>query len=146
MRDIEDKNWSELLGLGDINYDVPLDDRKQNANIKLTDKVNKELLLELGFTINRENDNKFYYINTVYKYKSRDFSSAVTFNVSIDLSDKSIQIDVLDECILQPYNVFQDSANYNHAVIQKIRYNVYNNMRRLVKNNVIEGWNWGDYI
>lgn len=146
MRDIEDKNWSELLGLGDINYDVPLDGRKQNANIKLTDKVNKDLLLELGFTINRENDNKFYYINTVYKYKSRDFSSAVTFNVSIDLSDKSIQIDVLDECILQPYNVFQDSANYNHAVIQKIRYNVYNNMRRLTKSNVIEGWNWGDYI
>ena len=146
MRDIEDKNWSELLGLGDINYDVPLDDRKQNANIKLTDKINKEILLDSGFTINRENDNKFYYINTVYKYKSRDFSSAVTFNVSIDLSDKSIQIDVLDECILQPYNVFQDSDNYNHAVIQKIRYNVYNNMRRLVNNNVIKGWNWGDYI
>lgn len=143
---MRDKNWSELLGLGDINYDVPLDDRKQNANIKLTSTVNKELLLDLGFTINRENDNKFYYINTVYKYKSRDFSSAVTFNVSINLSTRSIQIDVLDECILQPYNVFQDSANYNHAVIQKIRYNVYDNMRRLVKNSVIEGWNWGDYI
>jgi hypothetical protein len=124
-----------------INYDVPLNKRNTNANIKVN-IFDDGKMRELGFTDSRKNT--WYYL--VYIIKERYFK--VTFNLRINKQNTDdFKIDILDEDYLQPYDYQAGLRKYPkfkkylqvHKKVQEI-------MKHLIDMGIIEGYNLGDYI
>lgn len=80
----------------------------------------------------------WYFCNRVHK--------DITFNMSI-YSEDDWQIDILDECFLQPYDyqAMYASGNYR-PVILTVMENVNEIMDSFVHKGIISGWKVGDYI
>ena len=96
---------------------------------------------ELGFTdLTR---------NTWYFYRVRNISGlSVSFNVSIDKSNPdNLQIDVLDEDFLQPYD-YQDILSHykDNKYAQEVKRWVDKMMASLVDAGVLSNWKVGDYV
>lgn len=83
-------------------------------------------------------DNWWYFCKRVHK--------DITFNMTIyDSGDW--QIDILDECFLQPYDyqAMYESGNYRPVVLTVMK-NVNEIMDSFVHKGIISGWKVGDYI
>ena len=98
-----------------INDNVPLDSRNQNAK------------------------DRWYFSRRV-----GDKDCDISFNVTINKKTKAIEIDVLDELFLQPYDYQMyigtiPVANHVYDDVQKW-------MKYLMDNGVIYGYTLGDYI
>lgn len=138
---MDDLNINETISKP-INYDVPVKDH-QNANIEFGN-ISEEELIKLGFR-NNEND---YYIckNLIGKLE-------ITFNLTIHKNDKRIKIDILDENFLQPYDYqsilkrqqFVNGININ-SYSYRVHIKVQEIMKWLLDNNIIIGYQLGDYI
>lgn len=138
---MDDLNINEIIPKF-INYNIPIKDN-QNANIEVGN-ISEEELIKLGFR-NNEND---YYIckNLIGKWE-------ITFNLTIYKNDKRIKIDILDENFLQPYDYqsilkrqqFVNGININ-SYSYRVHIKVQEIMKWLLDNNVIIGYQIGDYI
>ena len=80
----------------------------------------------------------WYFCNRVYK--------DITFNFTI-YSEDNWQIDILDECFLQPYDyqVMYENGNCRSVVLTVMK-NVNEIMDSLKHKGIISGWEVGDYI
>lgn len=124
-----------------INYDVPLNENHNNANIKIN-ILEEYRMRELGFT-DYCKDTWYYCTRVIDKKKF-----IVTFNLSINKQNpKDFTIDILDEDFLQPYDYqagIKMSPDFKpylqvHRKVQKI-------MKYLIESGIIENYNLGDYI
>lgn len=120
-----------------INKDVPIRENGQNANIKPYSNLTKKALEEYGF---KNIESEKY---TLHKMLTPD----IMFYINIDFSKNIVNIDVLDDFFLKPYdyqtllsqpNVLK-TAYIVHEKIQEI-------MKNLLDNKIIEGYNLNDYI
>lgn len=138
---MDDLNINEIIPKP-INYNVPVKNH-QNANIEFGN-ISEERLLELGFRNNKDS----YYIckNLIGKWE-------ITFNLTIYKKNKKIKIRILDEMFLQPYDYQSilkiqqfvngiDSNSYPYRVHIKVQ----EMMKWLLDNEVIVGYQLGDYI
>lgn len=124
-----------------INYDVPLNKRNTNANIKVN-IFDDGKMRELGFT--DYSKNTWYYLT--YIINEKHFK--VTFNLQINKRNPdNFKIDILTEDYLQPYDYQAGLRKYPkfekylqvHKKVQEI-------MKHLIDMGIIEGYNLGDYI
>ena len=124
-----------------INYDVPLNKRNTNANIKVN-IFDDGKMRELGFT--DYSKNTWYYLT--YIINEKHFK--VTFNLQINKQNPdNFKIDILEENWLQPYDYQAGLRKYPkfekylqvHKKVQEI-------MKHLIDMGIIEGYNLGDYI
>lgn len=83
----------------------------------------------------------WYFCNRVHK--------DITFNFTI-YSEDDWQIDILDECFLQPYDyqylLEKYSNDINTRVLEIVKKNVDEIMDSFVHKGIISGWKVGDYI
>lgn len=125
-----------MMGKYNINDKVPLNSKGQNANIK-ANILSDEEMRELGFTDYAKD--RWYFCRGV---GGKD--SDISFNITIFKKTKDIQIDVLDEMFLQPYD-FQMYIG-TVAVANRVYDDVQNYMKFFMDNGVIYGYTLCDYI
>ena len=118
----------------EINANVPLDERGQNANIKFK-VLDIGSMEECGF---RHTYGKWVYCLGI----TNDIS------LNIQISDNEVgTIDILDDQWLQPYDfqgmIMSKKINPTVRLVQK---RVYSVMANLMEKGIIGGWNEGDYI
>ena len=126
-----------------INYDVPVNSRMQNANIK-GHILDKEQMEALGFLYN-ENSMAWIYSKTLY---NEDYFFC-------KITDNDIEIMILDDNFCQPY----DYQNMLHGVdherekntnwykyAMKVHNKVQEIMAKLVEGGVISGYERNDFI
>ena len=138
---MDDLNINEIISKP-INYDVPVKDH-QNANIEFVN-ISEEELIKLGF---RNNENDYYICKNLIGKRE------ITFNLTIHKNDKRIKIDILDENFLQPYDYqsilkrqqFVNGININ-SYSYRVHIKVQEIMKWLLDNNIIIGYQLGDYI
>jgi hypothetical protein len=138
---MDDLNINEIISKP-INYDVPVKDH-QNANIEFGN-ISEEELIKLGF---RNNENDYYICKNLIGKRE------ITFNLTIHKNDKRIKIDILDENFLQPYDYqsilkrqqFVNGININ-SYSYRVHIKVQEIMKWLLDNNIIIGYQLGDYI
>lgn len=137
-----------------INYNVPLTEQHDNANIEFNYEIAKEKLtfnngnwkytyvndlticsrLVDNTSKDDKNYNKFYLMCSVGKETS--------FNLSIFPNNEG-NIDVLDDDWCQPYEYQNiDNNDFANNVLKK----VYKIMTYLTEQEIISGWKVGDYI
>ena len=137
-----------------INYNVPLTEQHDNANIKFDYETAKEKLtfgngdwkytsvndLKLysrlvdNVSKDDKNYNKFYLICSV--------GHSTSFNLEIFPNNEG-KIDILDDDWCQPYEYQNENNNkFANNVLKK----VYKIMIYLTEQEIISGWNVGDYI
>lgn len=124
-----------------INYDVPLNKKHINANIKIN-ILEENKMRELGFTDYCKD--RWYYCKRVFEKKN----FIITFNLSINKQNlKDFSIDILDENYLQPYDyqLMLKHESPNKTCIQ-VHERVQEIMNHLIAIGIIEGYNLGDYI
>ena len=138
---MDDLNINEIISKP-INYDVPVKDH-QNANIEFGN-ISEEELIKLGF---RNNENDYYICKNLIGKRE------ITFNLTIHKNDKRIKIDILHENFLQPYDYqsilkrqqFVNGININ-SYSYRVHIKVQEIMKWLLDNNIIIGYQLGDYI
>lgn len=138
---MDDLNINEIISKP-TNYDVPVKDH-QNANIEFGN-ISEEELIKLGF---RNNENDYYICKNLIGKRE------ITFNLTIHKNDKRIKIDILDENFLQPYDYqsilkrqqFVNGININ-SYSYRVHIKVQEIMKWLLDNNIIIGYQLGDYI
>ena len=126
-----------------INYDVPVNSRMQNANIK-GHILDKEQMEALGFWYN-ENSMAWIYSKTLY---NEDYFFC-------KITDNDIEIMILDDNFCQPY----DYQNMLHGVdherekntnwykyAMKVHNKVQEIMAKFVEGGVISGYERNDFI
>ena len=119
-----------------INMNVPLDDNRQNANIKANILSDSEMR-ELGFT-DFSKDCWYFCIEVGGE------NSNISFNITIFKRTGNIRIGVFDELFLQPYD-FQMYIGSND-VANKVYDDVQSYMKYFIDKGVISGYTLGDYI
>lgn len=116
-----------------INYDVPLNSRGNNANIK-AGLVSDEIMVANGFR--RRTECWYYMENLGYD---------ISLNISI-LGD-TVAIDVIYEEFLQPYDYQRYlKKGIEHKVTLGIYKKVQATMKRLGEQGIIVGYVANDYI
>ena len=139
-----DKFKSTLLNYGlditnwdGINYDVPLESH-QNALIKANAASDKEMR-EYGFTDHR--DGIWYYCAMLSDV------SGISFNCTINKKTNHVEIDVLDEDWLQPYDyqsILKEDTKHHYALL--VHAQVQKQMQKLQEIGIIDGYIPNDYI
>ena len=124
-----------------INYNVPLNKKHTNANIKIN-ILEEDKMRELGFTDYCKDT--WYYGDLVFK----DGEFVVTFNLSVKKNNPSnFTIDILDDNWCQPYDYQKMLLNNPYLKTGlKIHNKVQEIMKKLMDNGVIENYTLGDYI
>lgn len=114
-----------------INYDVPLNSRGNNANLR------GNVLDDQTMTANG-----FYYKRWV---RVEGLGYGVSLNITV--SKELLGIIVLDDDFCQPYD-YQAilRKNPDNAVALEVHSKVQATMKRLSANGIIEGWVVGDYF
>jgi hypothetical protein len=116
-----------------INYDVPMNTRGNNANIKANLGVSDDTMRDYGF----------YQRNGQLIYME-DLGYDVSLNICV-LCD-SVFIDVIDEEFLQLYDYQRMLRNPENVVALEIHSRVQAIMKRLSDAGIIEGWVANEYI
>lgn len=94
--------------------------------------------------------NGFKWVHTLKEwYFCQRVHVDITFNMSIK-SEDDWQIDILDECFLQPYDyqylLEKYSNDINTRVLEIVKKNVDEIMDSFVHKGIISGWEVGDYV
>ena len=126
-----------------INYNVPLDNKVQNKNIKANILEDIEMR-KAGFTDNDKNN--WYYCRILNEDEGKGMMP-ISFNVTINKKTSKIKIDILDENWLQPYNyqsiLERDPSN---KFANEIHKKVQHQMKLLMEKGIITGYNENDFI
>lgn len=123
-----------------INFDVPINKKSQNTNIKVNILDDSKMRM-IGFT-DYSND-RWYFNKLVY-----DKCGGVSFGLTIDKKTCKYKIDVLDEQWLQTYD-YQNMYKFglaNNEVVKTIHNNVQKLMKFLMDSGIITGYKENDYI
>lgn len=122
-----------------INFDVPVNSRGMNNNIKIN-ILSEEKMREIGFT--DYNEDVWCFRKIVHKKFNIEFSLSIN-----KYNSNNFKIDVLDSEWLQIYDYQRciEEGIYNNDLLE-IHNNVQDIMKMLIENNIIEGYNLGDYI
>lgn len=121
-----------------INYNVELNENRQNINIKAC-ILSDEKMREIGFSdhcVDR------WYFNRIVSDKYN-----ITFNVTINKKSNKIDIRILFDDWCQPCNyqkVLHETPNFPTAL--SIHKEVQKVMKYLMNEGVITGYTMGDYI
>lgn len=118
--------------------DVKLDENGLNANIK-AHILPDEKMRQLGFTDRNKN---------VWYFHECWGDIEISFNVRIPKDNpKDLEIDVLDENFLQPYDYqYILSRIPDQKVALMVKNRVDRCMTRLIDGGVLSGWKVGDYL
>lgn len=116
-----------------INYDVPLNSRGNNANLRANLGISNDTMRDYGF----------YQRNGQWIYME-DLGYDVSLNIHV-LCD-TVFIDVIDEEFLQPYDYQRMLRNPENVVALEIHSRVQATMKKLSDAGIIEGWVANDYI
>ena len=117
-----------------INYDVPLNSRGNNANIKTSLSVGDDTMKANGFI---QRDGRWSLM--------RNLGYEITLYIHV-LCD-TVLIDVIDEEFLQPYDYQMYLGNNSESKVpMEIHRKVQDTMERLSTAGIIEGWVANDYI
>lgn len=121
-----------------INYDVPINKSGQNSNIKLNPNLEEKTLLDFGFV--KEPTSEFYMMLKL--------TSDISFNIEIDILTNNVDIEVLDESFLQPYDyqIILKNPNSIPKIAKIVHHKVQKIMKELVDSGIIEGYKENDYI
>ena len=122
-----------------INYDVPLDSKVQNKNIKANILLDEDMR-KAGFTDN--NKTNWYYMKTL-----KGGEIPISFNVTINKKTSKVQIEILDENWLQHYN-YQSilERDPNNKFANEIHKKVQDQMKILMDKGIITGYKENDFI
>lgn len=122
-----------------INYNVPLNSKVQNKNIK-ANILSDEDMINAGFTDN--NKKNWYYMKTLI-----GGNIPISFNVTISKKTSKIQIEILDENWLQHYN-YQSilERDPNNKFANEIHKKVQEQMKLLTDKGIITGYKENDFI
>ena len=126
---------NQLMRVSMINYNVPLNSRHSNSNIKCIS--NPSELLNYGFR--STSAGRLYYSKKVSKDDS--------FNLSVSSDCDDIRIEVIDETLGQPYD-YQRVLEYypDNVYAKKVHKEVQLIMSELTKNGILAGYTANDYI
>ena len=102
-----------------INYGVPINKSGQNVNIKVNPNLKEKTLLDFGFA--RTSVSEYYMMLKL--------TSDISFNIEIDILTNTINIAVLDEDFLQPYDYQIMLKNPN--CVPKIAKIIHHKVQRL---------------
>ena len=117
-----------------INYDVPLNARGNNANLRANLGVSDETMKANGF---KQRNGRWSLV--------KNLGYCISLNIHV-LCDNTI-IDVIDEEFLQPYDYQSMIGNNSESKIpMEVHRKVQSTMKRLSDAGIIEGWVVGDYI
>ena len=117
-----------------INFNVSVNDRGNNANIKAGLGVTDETMIANGF---RQYNGRWNYI--------KDLGHDITLGIYI-LCDCVI-IDVFDECFCQPYDYQYYLSKYpNSKIALEVHNQVQTVMKQLSDEGIIVGYTANDYI
>lgn len=117
-----------------INYNVPINLRGNNSNIKASLSVTNETMKANGF---RQHNGKWYLM--------KNLGHDISLNISI-LCDV-VAIDILDESFLQPYDYQRYLRNNpDHEFALSIHHKVQAIMKQLSDSGIISGYVANDYI
>ena len=121
-----------------INYDVPTNKSGQNANIKVNPNLKEKTLLDFGFA--RTSVSEYYMMSKL--------TSDISFNIEIDILTNTVNIAVLDESFLQPYDyqIMLKNPNYVPKIAKIVHHKVQKIMKELMDSGIIEGYVENDYI
>ena len=108
--------------------------------------LSDEKMREIGFTDYVKD--RWYYSKTIRFPKEKIYKGFhITFNVTIPKDGSNIQIDILDEDFLQPYDyqyILQNNPIFDPCLIVKEQ--VEEMMIYMQEQGVISGYTKGDYI
>ena len=117
-----------------INYDVPLNARGNNANLRASLGVSDETMKANGF---KQRNGRWSLVENL--------GYCISLNIHV-LCD-SVIIDVIDEEFLQPYDYQSMICGVSkNSVALEVHRKVQSTMKRLSDAGIIEGWVVGDYI
>ena len=105
-----------------------------------------EKMREIGFT-DHAKDNWYFYRLIKFPKERRYREFEISFNVSIPKDNSDIEIDILDEDFLQPYDyqrMLCNNPTFEPAVIVKEQVEEW--MKYLQDNGVLSGHVYGEYI
>lgn len=125
-----------------INYNVPLDEKYCNTNIRC-ERTDEELT-KYGFTN--------YHKPTMYW--AREVGPNVGFNISINRETRKVEIDILDEDFCQPFDYQSMMKQAEDLEIEPqalgLPYLVHEKvqaiMKQLVDDGILTGYQPNDYI
>ncbi len=122
-----------------INYNVPLNSKVQNKNIK-ANILSDEDMINAGFTDNHKKN--WYYMKTLI-----GGNIPISFNVTISKKTSKVQIEILDENWLQHYN-YQSilERDPNNKFANEIHKKVQEQMKLLMDKGIITGYKENDFI
>lgn len=128
-KEIEDCNMK-------INFEVPTNAEGQNSRIVPHFKATPKKLLTNGFC----------YLDGEYNLLKKVFDS-ISFHISVNLLENSVEIDILDENCLQPYD-YQDDIRKGRisSCTKLVHKKVQDIMKDLIDKEIIMGYSPNDYI
>lgn len=126
-----------------IDYDVPLNSKNQNANLKVANILPDAEMLKYGFTQHR--------LGYWYYAKALKHVQSIEFNVTINIKTKTIAFDVLDSDWCQPYDYQAYLENVTAVTTKKamaflVHAQVQQEMQRLVDAGILTGFTPNTYI
>ncbi|MFK3936548.1 hypothetical protein ACI2JA_03400 [Alkalihalobacillus sp. NPDC078783] len=105
--------------------------------VQIASHQNADSLLEYGFTN--------HHSPTLYLYKA--LGSNISFNMSVNKNTKEINIDVLDENFLQPYDYqYLILIDKHNQAAKRVKKKVEDILNSLQEDGVITGYKSGMYI
>lgn len=119
-----------------INFEVPTNKEGKNSRIVPHFKATPKKLFANGFS----------YLDGEYYLLKRVFGS-ISFDISINLFENSVEIDIFDEDFFQPYDYQHDIrkgrvSSYTKLVHKKVQ----DIMKDLIDKEIIMGYSPNDYI
>lgn len=131
-----------------INYDVPLNSKCNNANIKFDYDKAVELMNDKThdwdeWIIGNLKAHSRFVNNSDSFFATTLLDQDILFTLKIQ-KDNTGEINVLDEVFGQHYE-FQYGED-NNEIQNNVLNRVYSIMRYLTRKGVVSGWNEGDYI
>ena len=126
-----------------INFNVPLDDKGYNSNIKLCNNMTKERLLQAGFREISKDTGNYFFCKTIQSSKVCGDTYSISFNVGVDLNKNTFKIYTLDEAICQGIDIQRKD---NTPYLNKALVRMWDCMSILQEKEILKGWNYGDFI
>ena len=122
--------------------DIALNSHGVNSEIKAHILSDEKMQLA-GF---RNNENNWYYFYLL-KFPNTYRFAEISFSVTIPKDGSDIEIDVLDEDFLQPYDYQRFlSNNPQHEFANLVKTQVEEQMSRLQDLGILSGHKYGEYI
>ena len=119
-----------------INFEVPTNEKGQNSRIVPHFKATPKKLFDNGFSYP---DGEYYLFKKVL--------GSISFDISVNLLENSVEINIFDEDSFQPYD-YQDDIRRGRvsSCTKLVHKKVQDIMKDLIDKEIIMGYSPNDYI